>query len=56
MSLKKSLGKILLFVVLEAGAMLGMPLGPRQIEELMQVMHRTHHEHVLKKEEDDGLE
>lgn len=56
MSLKKSLGKILLFVVLEAGALLGVPMGPRQIEELMQTLNKTHHEHCIKSEKDDGLD
>lgn len=56
MSLKKSLGRILLFLVLEAGALLGVPMGPRQIEELMQTLNRTHHEQVIRSEKDDGLD
>jgi hypothetical protein len=55
MSLKKSLSKVLLFLVLEVGTLLGVPMGPRQVEELMQILNRTHHEHVLKSEKDDGL-
>jgi len=55
-SLKKSLGKILLFLVLEAGAVLGVPMGPRQIEELMQTLNKTHHEQCIKSEKDDGLD
>lgn len=55
MSLKKSLGRILLFLVLEVGAVLGVPMGPRQIEELMQTLNRTHHEHCIKSEKDDGV-
>jgi hypothetical protein len=55
-SLKKSLGKILLFLVLEVGAVLGVPMGPRQIEELMQTLNKTHHEHCIKSEKDDGVD
>ena len=56
MSLKKSLGKILLFVVLEVGAVIGIPIGPRQIEELMQTLNKTHHEHCIKSEKGDGVD
>jgi hypothetical protein len=35
MSLKKRLGKVLLYVVLEAGALCGVPVRPDEIEELM---------------------
>jgi hypothetical protein len=56
MSLKKRLGKILLFGFLEVGAVLGIPMGPRQIEELMQTLNRTHHEQVIQGEKDDDLD
>ena len=56
MSLKKGLGKSLVFAVLLAGAMLGSPLSPRQIEELIRVTNKTHHEQVLRSEDDDGLD
>lgn len=55
MSLRKSLGKILLFLVLEVGAIFGVAMTPRQIEELMNTLHRTHHEHVVRSESDDDL-
>lgn len=40
MSLRKKLGKVLLCVVLEAGALSGS-IRPEEIEQLMNVMHRT---------------
>jgi hypothetical protein len=54
-SLKKTLGKVLLFLVLEAGAFFGVPMSPREIEELMQTLSRTHHEQVIRSEKDDDL-
>ena len=41
MSLRLRLAKLLLFSVLEIGALTGVPMSPRQIEELMNLMHRT---------------
>lgn len=55
MWLKKHLGKVLLFLALEVGAVLGVPMGPQQIEELMQTLSRTHHEQVIRSEKDDDL-
>ena len=41
MSLRKLLGKILILVVLDIGAMCGVPMSPEQIKRLMEVMNRT---------------
>jgi len=54
-SLRKSFGRIVLFLVLEAGSLLGVPMGPRQVEELMRMLTRTHHEQVLRSEKDDDV-
>jgi hypothetical protein len=51
MSLKKSLGKMVIFAVLELGALAGVPMSPEEIEKLMNVMHRTKLEHVVKKDD-----
>ncbi|HYC88903.1 MAG TPA: hypothetical protein VEO54_06810 [Thermoanaerobaculia bacterium] len=51
MSLRKLLGKILIFGILELGALAGVPMSPEQIEKVMNVMHRTKVEHVVKKED-----
>ena len=50
MSIRKLLGKMLLFAVLEAGALTGS-MTPEEIEKLMQVMHSTKIEYVVKNEE-----
>jgi len=50
-SLRKLLGKILIFGILELGALAGVPMSPEQIEKVMNVMHRTKVEHVVKKED-----
>lgn len=41
MSLRKRLAKILLFALLEVGAVMGVPMDPRKIEELLNLMNRT---------------
>ncbi len=51
MSLKKLLGKLLLFGVLELGALSGS-MTPQQIEDLMNLMHRVEVVQVVKKERD----
>jgi len=51
MSLKKVLGKILIFAVLEAGALMGAPMPPKKIEELMEVMNRVQVVQVIKKDD-----
>ncbi len=52
MPLRKSLGKMLLFLVLEVAALFGVPMTPRQVEELLNILNRSHHEHVLRSETD----
>ncbi len=40
MSLGRKLARLLLFVVLEFGALLGVPMTPRQIEKVMSLLNR----------------
>ena len=51
MSLRKTLAKVLVFAVLQLGAVTGVPMTPEDIEKLMNVMHRTKIVRVQKKEE-----
>lgn len=51
MSFRKTLARLLIFGVLEIGALAGVPMSPEQIEKLMNVMHRTKVVHVIKKDE-----
>lgn len=51
MSVRKMLGKILVFGMLEIGAMAGLPITPEEIEKIMQVMHRTKVVQIVKNEE-----
>lgn len=54
MSLKKSLAKLLVFAVLEMGAVCGVPMTPEQIKDILQMMNRARAEHVVKTESGDG--
>lgn len=45
------LGKLLIFSVLEIGALSGAHITPEQIEKIMQVMHSTKVEYVVKNEQ-----
>lgn len=54
MSFRKTLAKLLVFAVLELGAVAGVPMDPQKIEKLMNVLHRTKVEYVVKKD-DPGL-
>ena len=47
MSLRKLLGRILLFGMLEMGALMGVPMTPDDIEKLLNVMRRTRVERCL---------
>ena len=51
MSIKKTLAKVLVFAFLQVGALAGVPMDPKKIEEFMSVMHRTKLEHVVKKDD-----
>ena len=51
MSLGKSLAKLLVYAVLNFGALAGVPMDPEKIRELMQVMNRTKIVQVLKKDD-----
>jgi len=51
-SLKKTLGKVLLFAFLQVGALSGVPMSPQQIEELMEVMNRVQVVQVVNKARD----
>jgi hypothetical protein len=51
-SLKKILGKLLLFGMLEIGALAGVPMTPEDIEKIMNVMHSTKVVQIKKNEDD----
>jgi hypothetical protein len=51
MSLKKTLANLLVFGILQVGALAGVTMDPEKIEKLMSVMHRTRIEHVVKKDD-----
>jgi hypothetical protein len=48
MSLRRILGKLLIYGILEMGALAGVPMSPEQIEKIMQVMNRIKVVHVIK--------
>lgn len=48
MSLRRALAKALVFAILNVGALAGVPMDPEKIRELMNVMHRTKIEYVVK--------
>ncbi|HXA17800.1 MAG TPA: hypothetical protein VN380_12460 [Thermoanaerobaculia bacterium] len=48
---RKSLAKLFIFAFLQFGALAGVPMTPQQIEELMNVMHQTKIEYVVKKDD-----
>ena len=52
MSLRKLLGRVLLFGMLQIGALAGVKMTPEDIEQLMNVMRRTRVVHVVKRERD----
>ena len=51
MPFKKLLARVLLLAVLEIGAIAGVPMSAEEIEKLMNVMHRTKVEFVVKKDD-----
>ena len=53
MSLKKSLGKIALCLVLEVGALCGVPVRPEEIEEVMK-MNQPKIVKVVRNDEGEG--
>jgi hypothetical protein len=50
MSLRKTLGRVLIFIVLELGALAGLTT-PREIEKVLHSMHQTKIEYVVKKDD-----
>ena len=50
MSLRLRLAKLLLFGVLQIGAVMGVPMTPQKIEELLNIMNRIVVQRVVKKE------
>ena len=50
MSLRKFLGKVFVFAVLQMGVVAGAPVSPEEVEKLMNLMHRTKVVHVLRTE------
>jgi hypothetical protein len=51
MFLRKTLAKVLVLATLEVGALMGVPMRPEEIESLMNVMHQTKIEYVVKKDD-----
>ena len=54
MSLKKRLRVLLACASLELGVLMGVPMRPDQITELMQQMNQPKLAHVIRKEDDGG--
>jgi hypothetical protein len=52
--LKEVIGQLLVYAVLELGALCGVPMNPKKIEEIMQMTNRAKVEHVVRSESDDG--
>jgi len=48
---RKTLAKLLVFSVLQFGALVGVPMSPEEIDNLMNVMHRIKAEYVVKKDD-----
>jgi hypothetical protein len=55
-SVRKKLGKVFLCLVLEAGALCGVPVSTREIENLMQMTAKAKIERVQKNETGDDEE
>ena len=53
MSLRKALGKLLLFGVIEIGVYFGVPIRREDIEKLLEVMNRTRIVQIKKTEDSD---
>lgn len=53
MSLKKCLGKALIYLFLELGALMGVPVRPDEIEQLMKISDQKL-AYVIRNEEGDG--
>ncbi len=51
MSYRKTLAKVFIFAMLQFGALAGVPMTPEQIEKLMNLMHRTKVEFVIKQDD-----
>jgi hypothetical protein len=49
-SLKRVLGKVLLFGMLQVGVLAGVPMTPEKIEEIMEMMNRVQVVRVIHKE------
>ncbi len=54
MSFKEKSRKILLCLVLGAGSMMGVPMDPKQVEELLHAMNQTRVEVTITDKEDEG--
>jgi hypothetical protein len=51
MSPGKTLAKVLIFAILNFGALAGVPMDPEKIRQLMELTNRTRVEHVVKKQD-----
>ena len=54
MSLKKRLRVVVVCAVLQLGVMIGVPMRPDEIEEMMQQMNQPKMAHILAAEDEDG--
>lgn len=51
MSIRKSLGRLLVFAILQIGVYSGVKVHPEEIEKLLNIMNRTRVVHVVKKDD-----
>jgi len=51
MSFKKTLARILVCAILQFGLMSGAPISPEEIEKVMNIMHRTKVQYILKQDD-----
>ena len=51
MSLRKTLATLFVFAVVQLGVLAGIKMSQEEIEKLMNAMHRTQVEHVVKKDD-----
>ncbi len=51
MSFKKIMARILVCAILQLGVMSGAPISPEEIEKVMNIMHRTKIEYIVKQDD-----
>ena len=53
LSCRRKLARLLLLAVLEVGAVMGVPMNPREIEDLLQLMNRTEIQETISRTSDE---